>query len=234
MSTVDEQAKASDSSTGVGTGNPSGEAADESSGSFIFLFFLLGFFAAAIIGWVVFPKVLYSTQHQPIDFSHAAHMEMVDEGCESCHFLREDGTFSGVPGLAQCIDCHEEVQGESEEEARFVEAYVAKGREVPWLVYSRQPDCVFFSHAAHTVGAEMECATCHGDIGESNSLKPYQQNRITGYSRDIWGTNIAGFKRHTYDRMKMDDCAECHKEAQTGSHTSSVQTQKDACFVCHK
>jgi menaquinone reductase, multiheme cytochrome c subunit len=234
MSTVDEQVKASDGPAGAETAPPSAEAADKSSGSFIFLFFLLGFFVAAIIGWVIFPKVLYSTQDQPIAFSHATHMEMVDDGCQSCHFLREDGTFSGVPHLAQCIDCHEEVQGESEAEARFVEEYVAKGREVPWLVYSRQPDCVFFSHAAHIKGAEMECATCHGEIGESDSLKPYQENRITGYSRDIWGYSIAGFKRHTYDRMKMDDCAACHIEAQIGSHTSSVQTRKDACFVCHK
>ena len=56
---------------------------------------------------------------------------------------------------------------------------------MPWLVYARQPDCVFFSHAAHIYGAEMECRTCHGDIGTSESLKPYEENRITGYSRDI-------------------------------------------------
>lgn len=234
MSTVDEQAKVPDSPAGAETGAPPAEAANDTSGSFILLFFLLGFFAAAIIGWVIFPKALYSTQSQPIDFSHAVHMEEVDDGCASCHFLREDGTFSGAPSLAQCIDCHEEVQGESEAEAVFVEEYVAKGREVPWLIYSRQPDCVFFSHAAHIVGAEMDCATCHGDIGESDSLKPYQENRLTGYSRDIWGHNIAGFKRNTWDRMKMDDCAACHKEAQIASHTSSVQTQRDACFVCHK
>lgn len=234
MSTVDEQAKVPDSPAGVEAGAPPAEAANDTSSSFILLFFLLGFFAAAIIGWVLFPKVLYSTQSQPIDFSHAMHVEEVDDGCASCHFLREDGSFSGAPGLAQCIDCHEEVQGESDAEAVFVEEYVSKGREVPWLIYSRQPDCVFFSHAAHVVGAEMECATCHGDIGESDSLKPYQENRLTGYSRDIWGYNIAGFKRHTYDRMKMGDCAECHKEAQIASHSSSVQTQRDACFVCHK
>ncbi|MDJ0782339.1 MAG: cytochrome c3 family protein [Desulfosarcinaceae bacterium] len=234
MSTVDEQAKVPDSPAGAETGAPPAEAADESSGSFIFLFFIIGFFAAAILGWVVFPKVLYSTQYQPIDFSHAEHVEMVDEGCESCHYLREDGSFSGVPTLAECIDCHEEINGDSEDERIFYEEYVAKDREVPWLVYSRQPDCVFFSHAAHIVGAEMECATCHGDIGESDSLKPYQENRITGYSRDIWGYNIAGFKRNTWDRMKMDDCSDCHQEAGGVAHSSSVQTQRGACFVCHK
>jgi hypothetical protein len=200
-------------------------------GPCILLFFLIGLALSLIVGWVVFPKVLYSQKSQPFDFNHVLHLEQVD-GCESCHFFRDDGTFAGVPRLEQCIDCHEEAMGESEEEAVFVEQYVYKGHEVPWLIYARQPDCVFFSHAAHINGAKLDCAVCHGDIGQSESLKPYEENRITGYSRDIWGHNIAGLKRNTWDRMKMDDCAECHKEA--GIHDSSVQTGRDACFVCHK
>ncbi|MGA6927641.1 MAG: menaquinone reductase multiheme cytochrome c subunit QrcA, partial [Desulfosarcina sp.] len=179
------------------------------------------------------PKALYSQKQQPFNFNHALHVGEVDEGCESCHFFREDGSFSGIPKLAQCTDCHEEPMGETEDEAIFVEQYMAREREVPWLSYSRQPDCVFFSHAAHVVGAKMDCVVCHGHIGESESLRPYEYNRITGYSRDIWGKNIAGFSENTWDSMKMDDCAQCHKEAGI-IHTSSVQTERDACFVCHK
>ena len=201
------------------------------SGPFILLFFILGLALSMVVGWVIFPWLLYTEKAQPFDFSHQLHMEQVDD-CTSCHFFRADGSFSGSPGLAQCTDCHSEVLGESEDEAIFVSQYVAKDREVPWRVYARQPDCVFFSHAAHTFGAKLTCETCHGDMGSSDSLRPYEENRITGYSRDIWGHNIAGFKRHTYDRMKMDDCAECHEQA--GIHDSSVQTQRDACFVCHK
>ena len=201
-------------------------------GALIFLFFIIGLSLSMVVGWAVFPKVLYSKKNQPFDFNHQVHLEQVDNGCESCHFFREDGTFAGVPQLAQCTECHSEVLGESKDEAVFVEQYVYQNREVPWLVYSRQPDCVFFPHAAHIYGAELECATCHGDIGTSESLKTYEVNRITGYSRDIWGRNISGIKHHTWDRMKMDDCAECHEGA--GIHDSSVQTGRDACFVCHK
>lgn len=200
-------------------------------GPHILLFFLIGFALSLFVGWVAFPKALYSQKNQPFDFSHKLHLEQVD-GCESCHFFREDGSFSGAPRLEQCIDCHEETMGESEDEAVFVEQYVAKGREVPWLVYARQPDCVFFSHAAHVHGAKLDCTVCHGDTGHSDSLRPYEENRITGYSRDIWGHNIAGLKRNSWDRMKMDDCADCHETA--GIHDSSVQTGRDACFVCHK
>ncbi|MGD8259162.1 MAG: cytochrome c3 family protein [Desulfobacterales bacterium] len=204
---------------------------EDSAGGPIILFFILGLAASLVLGWVIFPKLLYSQKRQPIEFNHALHNELVDEGCESCHFFREDGTYSGVPTLAQCIDCHEEVNGEDPEEEKFVAQYVAKSREVPWLVYSRQPDCVFFSHAAHVKMANMDCVTCHGNIGESESLKVYQKNRISGYSRDIWGENIAGIKRNSWDRMKMDDCAECHQRNKVNQ--GSVQTHRGGCFVCH-
>lgn len=228
----------------------------------VLLFFIAGLFASIILGWVIFPKLLYSQKKQPIDFNHALHVSEVENGCESCHFFRSDGTFSGVPKLSRCIECHEEIQGDSRDEIKFVENYVSTGRQVPWMVYSRQPDCVFFSHAAHVKKAKMDCVACHGHIGESEHLKVYEENRITGYSRDIWGKSMAGFKNHTWDRMKMDDCAECHrKQAATIQRTQiqtptkrlidhvidvafpgttksgkggSAQTQRDGCFVCHK
>lgn len=235
---------------------------DDESDEPVALFFIVGLFVSLIIGWIVFPKILYSQRKQPIDFNHVLHVAEVENGCESCHFFRKDGTYSGVPKLAQCVDCHEEIQGISTDEIKFVEEYLSKGREVPWFIYSRQPDCVFFSHAAHIKGADMDCITCHGYIGESESLPVYEENRITGYSRNIWGKSVAGFKKHTWDRMKMDDCAECHqkyaaeievtdvktptnrlidhliKVVSLGSSASgiggSVQTERDACFVCHK
>ena len=207
----------------------------EGAGGFIILFFIVGFAASLILGWVIFPKFLYSQKKQPIDFNHVLHTEAVDDGCQSCHFFREDGTFSGIPKLENCVACHEEVMGEDEEEAKFVEQYVAKNKEVPWLVYSKQPDCVFFSHVAHVKSGNMDCVTCHGHIGESEHSKIYEENRISGYSRDIWGKNITGmsiFKKNTWDKMKMEDCAACHKKENVLQ--LSVQTKKGGCFVCHK
>jgi hypothetical protein len=267
MSALDNNAKENAKDAGVERGATSSpeinaKEQDNRSAGPVILFFIFGLFASLILGWTIFPKLLYSQKKQPIDFNHVLHMAEVENGCESCHFFREDGTYSGVPKLEQCIDCHEEIQGQSPDEVKFVEEYVSKGREVPWLIYSRQPDCVFFSHAAHVKVAGMDCVTCHGHIGESENLKIYEENRITGYSRDIWGKSIGGFKKNTWDRMKMDDCAECHREnaaniERTGVKTptnrlidhlvdvvspgtsisgkgSSVQTERGACFVCHK
>jgi hypothetical protein len=198
----------------------------------IILFFIIGFAASLVVGWGIFPKLLYSSKHQPVEFNHVLHNEEVSDGCESCHYFREDGSFAGIPTLEGCMECHEEALGESETEEKFIEEYVTPGREVPWLVYSRQPACVYFSHAAHVLKAEMACETCHGDVGKSDHMKVYEENRFTGYSRDIWGKNMIGLKKNTWDRMKMDDCSACHVKENV--RQGSVQTAKGGCFVCHK
>ncbi len=236
MNTVDDQSKAvSESEAGripeIASPGIEQKEQDDSNATII-LFFIFGFMASLAVGWVVFPKLLYSQKQQPVAFNHALHNELVDEDCESCHFFREDGSYSGVPKLEQCVECHEEVQGDLETEEYFVAEYVQKEREVPWLIYSRQPPCVFFSHAAHVKKGGMDCVTCHGNIGESESLKAYEENRISGYSRDIWGSNISGLKKNSWDRMKMDDCSECHQKENVNQ--GSVQTEKGGCSVCHK
>jgi hypothetical protein len=102
------------------------------------------------------------------------------------------------------------------------------GIEVPWLNYSKQPDCVFFSHSAHVIGADMSCESCHGDIGTSEHTRVYEENRLTGYPRDIWGNSISRLEKPEPGEprpMKMNDCAKCHLE-ETG--------HKGACFQCHK
>ena len=216
MSTLDDKAK-----------NMEGQEADCkcNCSNTIMASFVIGLAASLIFGWVIFPKLLYSQKRQPVDYNHAIHLGLVDNGCQSCHFYREDGSFSGIPKLENCAQCHESMQGETEAEKILVEKYVQQGREVPWLVYARQPDCVFFSHATHTERSRLDCVVCHGHIGTSTSTPIYEENRITGVSRDIWGRNIAGIKMNSWDRMKMDDCAECHME---------MAGKKDACFVCHK
>ncbi len=211
---------------------PEAKKSGNGAGPYVFMFFIFGLVASLLVGWIGYPDLLYGKKEQPFQFNHALHNLVVDNGCESCHYFREDGTYAGVPKLADCIMCHEDVVSEYPEEEVFVYEYVHKNKEVPWLVYSRQPDCVYFPHAAHVKKAEMDCVTCHGNIGTSTRLKTYEYNRITGYSRDIYGKNMLGLKTNTWDRMKMDDCAECH--IREGVKQSSVQTGKGPCFVCHK
>jgi len=203
------------------------------------IFFMAGFIPSLILGWIIYPMALYSKQPQPINFSHAVHMdpERVDgiegdtdlEKCLSCHAFRDDGTFVGIPKLEKCMECHDDPEsplGESIQEIKFLTEYVANEKEIPWLSYSRQPDCVYFSHIAHVKMGNQDCRTCHGNHAQTHELPDYKKNRLTGYSINIWGKNIAGWKRHSWDRMKMDDCSECH--------TQKGHEENNACFVCHK
>ncbi len=232
MSTMDDNENAVLEGTAGHDGDVPEDSPENGPWGPVLLFFFVGLAISLIVGWGIFPQLLYSKKEQPVDFNHKLHVEEVENGCESCHYFRADGSFSGIPKISDCIECHEDTMGESEAEHVFVTEYVHKGREVPWMVYAKQPDCVFFSHAAHVKMGEISCETCHGHIGESDHARAYEENRITGYSRDIWGERISGFKKETWERMKMDDCAGCHEEM-TGRITS-VQTQYDACFVCHK
>jgi hypothetical protein len=203
------------------------------------LFFIAGIVIALIIGWFIFPMALYSGHRQPINFSHAVHLnpEKVEgiegetevERCLFCHRFYDDGTFAGIPKLDKCTECHDDPEsplGENPEEKKFLIGYVATGKEIPWSSYFRQPDSVFFSHIAHVKMGELDCQTCHGDHPKTDQLPLYQENRLTGYSINIWGRHISGYKRNSWDRMKMDDCAECH--------TQKGKEENNACFVCHK
>jgi menaquinone reductase, multiheme cytochrome c subunit len=199
-------------------------------------YFIAGLIAALFVGWVLFPMALYSKDEQVIKFSHAIHTnpDIVDgktemERCAYCHSFREDGTFTGIPKLSKCMECHSDPEsplGDHEEEKAFLEKYVSAQKEIPWYIYNEQPDCVYFTHIAHVKNGKLECSICHGDHGKSETLPVYEQNRISGYSRNIWGKNISGYEKTTWGRMKMDNCADCH--------TENGHEENNECFVCHK
>lgn len=174
-----------------------------------FLFFLTGLIIALIFGWGVFPNLLFSEKEQPIKFSHALE-DHADYGCEGCHFFRDDGTFSGIPKLETCTECHEDVQGDKPEEKKFVNNYVKPSKEVPWVAYQWQPDNVFFSHAAHLKSKKpLACITCHRDVTKEKVPPKAKINRLTGYH---------------FRTMKMHVCEDCH--AKSGAN--------NACNTCHK
>jgi hypothetical protein len=188
-------------------------------------FFGFGLAVALFIGWVVFPRVLYVQKHQPLDFLHKTHAEKSGVAdCAECHIIREDGTFAGLPPMEKCASCHSDRIGDSKAEATLVDSYIKTGHETPWLVYSRQPANVWFSHAIHVKRARLACAECHSSYGESDQVRAYQVNRISGYSRDIWGHSISRLRRAPHEGMKMSDCEDCHRR-----HNLEV-----GCLGCHE
>ncbi|MGD9609522.1 MAG: menaquinone reductase multiheme cytochrome c subunit QrcA [Desulfovibrionaceae bacterium] len=170
---------------------------------------LIGFVGALVVGWVVFPKLLFSEKTQPLRFSHTIHTR-VGLKCEKCHRLGSDGRFVGLPTLETCTSCHKNETSvptaNAKEIDKFVKKYAKTDTQVPWLVYQYQPDNVFFSHAAHQGFA---CSQCHPDVAKMDSPPAYFENRLSGYSKDT---------------MKMWQCERCHAAMGTSN----------ACFVCHK
>jgi len=187
--------------------------------------FAFGLAASLFVGWFVFPRVLYQHRSQPLEFRHKTHADKSGVAeCSECHALRDDGTFAGIPSVEKCAGCHSDHLGTSAAEATLVDAYVKPRVETPWLVYARQPANVWFSHAVHVRRAALHCEQCHSTYGQSDEVRIYEQNRISGYSRDIWGHSISRLRRTQYSGMKMSDCENCHRQRQV----------EVGCLGCHQ
>jgi len=186
--------------------------------------FAAGLVPALLTGWILFPRLLYTREAQPIPFNHKVHgPDGAGMACDQCHALGDDGRFQGIPATESCAACHTEKSG-SEAVDALVERYVAPGREVPWRVYARQPDNTFFPHAAHVKAGSLPCERCHGPHGTSETARPLEKNRLTGESRDVWGPSPVRRKEHPWDGMKMADCIRCHR----------ASGRQSACLDCHR
>lgn len=189
--------------------------------------FIVGLVAALLVGWWLFPKVLYSQKEQPIRFSHVTHVEDAGMYCEDCHYVREDGTFNGIPTTEACAECHSFPMGEDPAELKFVNHYVLPEKEVDWIVYQHQPDNAFFSHAAHNF---EKCTECHMDIYEE------QQDFCSECHPPVAGTDtppVAHVNRitnYTKTTMKMWQCEACHA---IPDHLDGTMAN-NACHTCHK
>ena len=214
--------------------------------------FLVGLIVALAFGWWVFPDLLFSKESQPFYFSHKVHVESVGASCADCHTFRADGSFSGFPTLANCIDCHSDIQTAEpgpkasaaeiaayKAEKTFVEEYVTPGKQVPWRKHQAQPDNVFFSHAAHF----NKCYTCHqtmkGKLNLGTPDAPQKLCMTCHPSLDELDKNIpvqvnvlTDYSRTT---MKMWECEKCHANPGHFYYDGTGRTAaNNACYTCHK
>lgn len=144
--------------------------------------FLIGLGIGILLLVILFG--LGSKAEQPLSFNHKKHQEQGIE-CITCHSHFKDQTFSGMPNVAVCLECHKDPLSQNPEEEKIRQ--LQKGEEIHWKRIYEQPDHVFFSHRRHVVLGKMECTNCHGDIGQSE--KPPSKPWV---------------------RMTMDWCMDCH------------------------
>jgi hypothetical protein len=161
-------------------------------------FFLLGIAIGILFLFFWINLGTGSKAEQPISFNHQKHLEQGTE-CNTCHAYYNDETFSGMPKVAVCLECHKDpiTQNPEEEKIRQINK---KGDEVRWKRVYQQPDHVFFSHRRHVVLGKMECENCHGDIGQRDKppSRPWVKMTMN------WCMDCHAKKKVT------NDCLACH------------------------
>ena len=161
-------------------------------------FFLIGLAIGILLLFLFITISQGSKTDQPISFNHKKHL---DQGldCDACHLYFKTQTFSGIPTLATCLECHKEPITKSPEEEK-IRQFERRKEEIPWKQIYRLPDHVFYSHRRHAVLGKIACQTCHGDIGQTQ--KPPSKP---------WATMTMGWCMDCHRRSNVkNDCLLCH------------------------
>jgi hypothetical protein len=151
-------------------------------------FFLIGLAAGVLLLFLLIGLSIGYKTEQPISFNHKKHAEQGLE-CDACHRFYKTQTFSGLPDLNTCLECHKEPITKSPEEEK-IRQFQKKGEQIPWKRIYGEPDHVFFSHRRHVILGKLQCQNCHGDIGQRET--PPQKPWV---------------------KMTMSWCMDCHKKS---------------------
>src|SRR5262249_26251513 len=125
---------------------------------------------------------MYSEKRPAFAFSHKVHV--VDQGleCITCHRAWEKSDDPGMPSLAQCQLCHEELDAKKPPEHQVTALFADKKYNAARVM--KLPDEVVFSHQKHATRGD-ECLVCHAAIEHNEFVTP----------------KLA---------KGMDDCTSCH------------------------
>ena len=101
---------------------------------------------------------------QPIEFPHDIHAGKQIACTEYCHESVTTGPVAGLPSVRTCMVCHNTIATDRPRIQRIT-AMREQGLDLVWQRVYGYPvqSHVRFNHAPH-IRAEVECATCHGDI----------------------------------------------------------------------
>jgi hypothetical protein len=137
------------------------------------------------------------TAVQPLEFPHDVHIAN-DIACDFCHEGVSQGPVAGLPSVRTCMICHAAI---ATDRPRIQEmtALQEQGLDLAWQrVYSFAPeDSVRFNHAPH-IRANVECATCHGNLAEQTVAQPSVEHTM-------------GFCVNCHvERQASIECVTCH------------------------
>lgn len=162
-------------------------------------------FSAIVL--VVLMLALPSHAEQPIRYNHNAHVVKAGIDCVKCHSGVTSRARAGLPPDVFCQACHTPPRGNSPEEARLIKL-LASGKPLAWRPVTHLAPYVYFSHRRHVGIANIECATCHGEMSERTEPPESPFINFNGQSG-------------------MNRCKSCHQ----ASHNPYAGT---GCVDCHR
>lgn len=135
---------------------------------------------------------------QPIEFPHNVHAGKQIACTEYCHETVTTGPVAGLPSVRTCMICHNSIASDRPRIQRITQMRT-KGIDLAWQRVFGYPEesHVKFNHAPH-IRAKVECATCHGNIGEQ-----------TVAQRNVELTMGVCVNCHN-ERKASVDCLTCH------------------------
>lgn len=174
----------------------------------------------------------YYQPEQPVWFSHKVHAGQNQIDCKYCHFTADKSMHSGIPPVAVCMNCHNQVKkgkvtGEAEI-AKVVDAY-NNGEPIIWVKVHNLPDHVYFNHSQHVNVGKMDCTECHGDVEKMDEI--IQVNDLSmGWCIECHRTKEVQFDNKFYDQYKQ-----LHEEIANGEKSKVFVTDVggEDCQRCH-
>jgi DnaJ-class molecular chaperone len=141
---------------------------------------------------------------QPLPFNHKIHVQN-DVPCDTCHETVFKAAFAGLPRVAICMDCHEDgsvLNEQAKPAMELLHRHAEAKTELEWVQLYELPHHVYYSHRRHAGIAKLPCATCHGEIGQSETPPAYPVAETLNMSTCM----------DCHAKSGVDnDCAWCHR-----------------------
>lgn len=125
-------------------------------GAFGFVGFVIFFYVAPVESLTVWEP------EQPIPYSHKLHAGDLEINCQYCHSYARRSEMAGIPSLAKCMNCHDNLSVETEP-IKILRKHFEDRTPIEWVRIYDLPDHVWFSHKRH-LAKDVSCQKCHGPV----------------------------------------------------------------------
>ncbi len=165
---------------------------------------LLILLTASFLVWRA-QAVAATSGEETLRFNHSKHVA-AGVPCVFCHPGVLENAVAGIPSMAKCAGCHQNIQVTTAEGQASVDLLLRlweEGRPLRWPKINDQPDFSHFAHFPH-IAAGVSCEACHGNVGEMTMARPAYRINM--------GFCLACHRQQSPEKVtRLQSCATCHK-----------------------